>query len=154
MAYLQVCTRTCSSSEIPFTLKFFSDSAASKKKKKISNLIILHEKKSLESYKVQCRTKTELKTTSQISKSPLRMSSLVVVHYIVKSNFYLYGTLSVAQALRPITIGRKFGNSDISEITNAENRSRIVYEIRILSVIIFKIRKNISDCRSLPTPNV
>ena len=38
------------------------------------------KKKSLQSYKVQCRTKTELKTTNQIPKSPLRMSSLVVVH--------------------------------------------------------------------------
>ena len=34
----------------------------------------------LQSYKVQCRTKIELKTTNQIPKSPLRMSSLVVVH--------------------------------------------------------------------------
>ena len=38
------------------------------------------KKNSLQSYKVQCRTKTELKTTNQIPKSPLRMSSLVVVH--------------------------------------------------------------------------
>ena len=37
------------------------------------------KKNSLQSYKVQCRTKTELKTTNQIPKSPLRMSSLVVV---------------------------------------------------------------------------
>ena len=38
------------------------------------------KKNSLQSYKVQCRTKTELKTTNQIPKSPLRMSSLGVVH--------------------------------------------------------------------------
>ena len=35
---------------------------------------------SLQSYKVQYRLKTELKTTNQIPISPLRMSSLVVVH--------------------------------------------------------------------------
>ena len=46
----------------------------------MSNLITLHEKNSLQTYKVQWRTKTKLKTTNQIPKSPLRMSSLVVVH--------------------------------------------------------------------------
>ena len=43
------------------------------------------KKNSLHSYKVQCRTKTDLKTTNQIPKSPLRMSSLVVVHCTVLS---------------------------------------------------------------------
>ena len=38
------------------------------------------KKNSLQSYKVQYRLKTELKTTNQIPISPLRMSSLVVVH--------------------------------------------------------------------------
>ena len=40
----------------------------------------LHGKNSLQSCTVQCRTKTELKTMNQIPKSPLRMSSLGVVH--------------------------------------------------------------------------
>ena len=39
------------------------------------------KKNSLQSYKVQCRTKTELKTMNLVPKLPLRMSSLVVVHY-------------------------------------------------------------------------
>ena len=34
----------------------------------------------IQSYTVQCRKKTELKTMNQIPKSPLRMSSLGVVH--------------------------------------------------------------------------
>ena len=38
------------------------------------------KKNSLQSYKVQYRLKTELKTTNLILISPLRMSSLVVVH--------------------------------------------------------------------------
>ena len=38
------------------------------------------KKNSLQSYKVQYRLKTELKTMNQIPISPLRMSSLVVVH--------------------------------------------------------------------------
>ena len=38
------------------------------------------KKNSLQSYKVQYRLKAELKTTNQIPISPLRMSSLVVVH--------------------------------------------------------------------------
>ena len=38
------------------------------------------KKNSLQSYTVLCRTKTELKTMNQIPKSPLRMSSLGVVH--------------------------------------------------------------------------
>ena len=42
------------------------------------------KKNSLRSYKVQCRTKSELKTTNQIPKSPLRMSSLGVVHYTIQ----------------------------------------------------------------------
>ena len=42
------------------------------------------KKNSLQSSKVQCRTKTELKTTNQIPKSPLRMSSLGVVHYTIQ----------------------------------------------------------------------
>ena len=37
------------------------------------------KKNSLQSYKVQYRTKTELKTMNQVPKLPLRMSSLVVV---------------------------------------------------------------------------
>ena len=37
------------------------------------------KKNFLQSYTVQCRTKTELKTMNQIPKSPLRMSSLGVV---------------------------------------------------------------------------
>ena len=40
------------------------------------------KKNSLQSYKVHYRLKTELKTTNQIPISPLRMSSLVVVHCI------------------------------------------------------------------------
>ena len=40
------------------------------------------KKNSLQSYTVLCRTKTELKTMNQIPKSPLRMSSLGVVHCI------------------------------------------------------------------------
>ena len=40
------------------------------------------KKNSLQSYKVQCRIKTEVKTMNQIPKLPLRMSSLVVVHCI------------------------------------------------------------------------
>ena len=40
------------------------------------------KKNSLQSYKVQYRLKTELKTMNQIPISPLRMSSLVVVHCI------------------------------------------------------------------------
>ena len=42
------------------------------------------KKNSPQSYKVQCRTKTELKTTNQIPKSPLRMSSLVVALFSYK----------------------------------------------------------------------
>ena len=38
------------------------------------------KKNSLQSYKVQYRLKTELKTMNQILISPPRMSSLVVVH--------------------------------------------------------------------------
>ena len=38
------------------------------------------KKNSLQSYKVQYRLKAELKTTNQITISPLRMSTLVVVH--------------------------------------------------------------------------
>ena len=38
------------------------------------------KKNSLQSYKVQYRLKSELKTMNQIPLSPLRMSSLVVVH--------------------------------------------------------------------------
>ena len=38
------------------------------------------KKNSPQSYKVQYRLKTELKTMNQIPLSPLKMSSLVVVH--------------------------------------------------------------------------
>ena len=38
------------------------------------------KKNFLQSYKVQYRLKSELKTMNQIPLSPLRMSSLVVVH--------------------------------------------------------------------------
>ena len=49
------------------------------------------KKNSLQSYKVQYRLKTELKTTNQIPISPLRMSSIVVVHcsYTVYQITYL-----------------------------------------------------------------
>ena len=87
MAYLQVCTRTCSTFLIShhtnparFLLdsNFFLIQLLQKKKK--SKRITLYEKNSLQSYTVQCRTKTELETMNQIPKSPLRMSSLGVVH--------------------------------------------------------------------------
>ena len=45
------------------------------------------KKNSLQSYKVQYRLKTELKTTNQIPISPLRMSSLVVVHCTDESSY-------------------------------------------------------------------
>ena len=44
------------------------------------------KKNSLQSYKVQYRLKTELKTMNQIPISPLRMSSLVVVHCSIFKN--------------------------------------------------------------------
>ena len=44
------------------------------------------KKNSLQSYKVQYRLKSELKTMNQIPLSPLRMPSLVVVHC---KGFYL-----------------------------------------------------------------
>ena len=47
---------------------------------KSSENFFFMKKNTLQSFKVQCRTKTELKTTNPIPKSPLRMSSLVVVH--------------------------------------------------------------------------
>ena len=50
------------------------------------------KKNSLQSYKVQYRLKAELKTTNQIPISPLRMSSLVVVHCIkLASSLYQIG---------------------------------------------------------------
>ena len=44
------------------------------------------KKKSLQSYKVQYRLKSELKTMNQIPLSPLRMPSLVVVHCTFTAN--------------------------------------------------------------------
>ena len=67
MMYLQVCTRTCSTFLIShhttptrFLLhsNFFLIQLLQKKKK--SKRITLYEKNSLQSYTVQCRTKTEL----------------------------------------------------------------------------------------------
>ena len=52
---------------------------------------------SLQSYKVQCLTKTELKTMNQILKSPLRTTSLVVVHYILFYLLLFYSILSILQ---------------------------------------------------------
>ena len=47
------------------------------------------KKKSLQSYKVQYRIKTELKTMNQIPKLPLRMSSLVIVHCSHRAAAYI-----------------------------------------------------------------
>ena len=55
------------------------------------------KKNSLQSYKVQCRTKTDLKTTNQIPKSPLRKSSLVVVQIDV---------LNVCTGILPVRTGK------------------------------------------------
>ena len=57
------------------------------------------KKNSLQSNKVQYRLKAELKTTNQKPLSPLRMSSLVVVHCMYKNWI--------------VPIIRKFGGSDL-----------------------------------------
>ena len=61
------------------------------------------KKNSLQSYKVQYRLKAELKTTNQKPLSPLRMSSLVVVHCMYKNWI--------------VPIIRKFGGSDLGLVT-------------------------------------
>ena len=78
MAYLQVCTRTCST----FSISQHTNPARFILHSKFFLIQLLLKKNSLQSYTVQCRTKTEPKTMNQIPKSPLRMSSLGVVHCI------------------------------------------------------------------------
>ena len=69
---------------------------------------------SLQSYKVQYRLKSELKTMNQIPLSPLRMSSLVVVHCTRDhlANIIAYLTLHFWVNIRIIWMAESFGEED------------------------------------------
>ena len=61
------------------------------------------KKNSLQSYKVQYRLKTEVKTTNQIPISPLRMSSLIVVHCRILMQLFYGRFISCCVLIFPVT---------------------------------------------------